>query len=198
MPFTIDTVADALKSGTADLHAQTEALLIPKLSAIRSFADYAAILSMFYGYFQPMQQMATALITTDLLPDIQQRRHADLILDDLSALGVYETPEICDNLPLIDQTESAFGALYVLEGSTLGGRMISKMLQKNQDINLDEQHLQFFRGYGEHTGYMWTTFKDSLNKFGYSEMMIEAANATFLHLKYWIKHCLYATSDRKK
>ena len=81
------------------------------------------------------------------------------------------------------------GALYVLEGSTLGGRYIAGMLVQQYPA-LQLQQLQFFTGYGARTGLMWTSFLERLNKFAVEEeavrQMASAANQTFLHLKLWL------------
>jgi heme oxygenase len=196
MPLILDSVADALKSGTAALHIETEELLLPKFSGIRSYEDYASVLRMFYGFFHPLQQICASFLSADDLPDIDQRRHAGFILKDLAALGVQETPPLCDMLPVINSKAAAFGALYVMEGSTLGGRMISKMLKKHPAISLTDNHLHFFNGYGEDTGPMWTSFKDALNRQTEKEQILDSANLTFLGLKNWINHCLYAASNR--
>ena len=60
-------------------------------------------------------------------------------------------------LPGIENEVQAQGALYVLEGSTLGGRGITKMLLR-QCPWLTLQKLTFFNGYGAGTGPMWLSF----------------------------------------
>ncbi|MER3464226.1 MAG: hypothetical protein C4329_07220 [Chitinophagaceae bacterium] len=66
-----------------------------------------------------------------------QRRKADAILLDLN-----DTVDLslCTSLPQINSTAKTIGAMYVLEGSTLGGRGISKMLQRHAFINPDNLH----------------------------------------------------------
>jgi heme oxygenase len=49
------------------------------------------------------------------------------------------------------------GMLYVIEGSTLGGQLISKHLVNYQGIT-SETGGCFFGGYGENTTALWTDF----------------------------------------
>jgi heme oxygenase len=58
-------------------------------------------------------------------------------------------------LPAIATKAEALGVLYVLEGSTLGGRMILKTL-RNQGLSTDDLH--FLDPYGTATGAQWRTF----------------------------------------
>lgn len=50
----------------------------------------------------------------------------------------------------------ALGYAYVVEGSTLGGRVILKHL--NQTLQLGENGTRFFAGYGAETGSFWKAF----------------------------------------
>jgi len=61
-------------------------------------------------------------------------------------------------LPEIKNTAQAFGALYVIEGSTLGGQIIKKMVQKQLCME-GNNGLSFFDGYREATSDMWQVFK---------------------------------------
>ena len=97
--------------------------------------------------------------------------------------------EICCDLPMIDSTDRALGALYVLEGSTLGGRIIADMIARRLGLLTS---LEFFDSYGDETQNMWRSFKDFLNKPRTAEQqtkIIDAAKDTFITFKNWIgKH----------
>lgn len=180
-------IAQAVKQKTADAHAETEAVLVPKLNAIQSIEDYTAILQSFYGFFHPVEQTIQQFITPSILPDITKRRTSDLIVKDLAVLGVDKELTLCTALPQIASVSQAFGALYVLEGSTLGGKVIARMLAKNKAVTIPVDALQFFNGYGEETGPMWTTFVSVLNQQENEEEIVKAANETFYHLKNWME-----------
>ena len=80
-----------------------------------------------------------------------QAARQKLIAEDLRVLGA-PLPTIADQayLPSIPGTAEAIGALYVMEGSTLGGQIIKKMIAKQ--LGTAEDHAtSFFNGYGEAT-----------------------------------------------
>jgi heme oxygenase len=168
-----------------------EALLLPKLEAVQTPADYATILKTFYGYFSPVEGMIQQHITPAQLPDIAERRKAAAILQDIGATGDSDVDiPVCRHLPEIKNSTQAFGALYVLEGSTLGGKMIAKMLLKKEALLLSKGALTFFSGYKEETGKKWKAFLDVFNQQENTAILIESANATFYHLKSWMQHTL--------
>ena len=151
--------------------------------------QYAAMLSAFYGFYQPVQQSIQQYITKEDLPDKEQRRTASLLLQDLAYLGMKTTVNKCNNLPVITNKEKAFGALYVLEGSTLGGQHITKMLLKNEALQLGESDLTFFNGYKDETGAKWKSFIAALNRQSGEEEIINAAKETFVAFKNWLLEC---------
>jgi heme oxygenase len=193
MPLPLMTTnAVVLKDHTQTLHTEVESLLLPKLQAVQTIGEYAAILQFFYGFFSPLEGAIQPFIATYDLPDMNTRRKALLILQDLQAIRcpVRGLP-VCTELPVIHNTASAFGALYVMEGSTLGGKMIARMLLKNTALSLPENAISFFSGYGEETGARWKNFLTALNKQEDVETLANSANATFLALKRWLQQTLY-------
>lgn len=186
-----EAVATALKRKTMKAHEALEDLLVPGLRQINTTQDYGRLLKTFYGYFSPLEALIEQYLTPAHLPDIKERRKAVFLLDDLAALGTgTESLVLSPHLPLITSEAQAWGALYVLEGSTLGGRGITRMLLK-QCPGLTLHHLSFFNGYGEATGPIWMRFQETLNSLEYTEFelaqIIEAANDTFLNFKRWIE-----------
>lgn len=197
MPLTLSdaSLAYLLKHETEALHQQVEASLLPRLQHIRSREEYGRLLRFFYGYFFPVEEAIQQHITPAHLPDIHKRRNAASLLTDLHNLGDDPVPELSRQLPVISNVAQAFGALYVLEGSTLGGRVIAKMLAKNTHYAIPADALHFFNGYGAETGKMWTGFLEALNKQPQGEAVIEAANQTFFYLKNWM-HTFYEQPNK--
>ena len=181
-----------VKDLTKTVHEEVEQLLLPRLTAIQNQDDYAAILKMFYGYFYPLEKIVQSHISPSELPDVTERRQAASIVKDLQAIGHGENQiALCTQLPQIEKTAQAAGALYVLEGSTLGGKVIVKMLRRNKGAAVPENALRFFEGYGEETGNKWKAFLQFLNRQENTNDVVAAANETFLYLKYWMQHTLY-------
>jgi heme oxygenase (biliverdin-IX-beta and delta-forming) len=174
-----------LKNHTKSSHQQLEKKLMLRLRGVKNNADYATLLHLFYGYFAGLDQLINLNLNIDVLPDYSKRRKADLIAADLTILGdVRFTPVQESALPQIQNHAQALGALYVTEGSTLGGQIISQILTRQLG---PIEALSFFSGYGADTMSMWEIFKDALdrpeNQPGYQ--IIAAANDTFLKFGEW-------------
>lgn len=182
---------EKIKEATLTNHQQVEKILVGKMKAMRSKQDYINLLHIFYSYFGGLEQKIKPNINQVNLPDHAERRKTDAIAHDLIQLGSAKPAFAYDaGLPVINNELQAFGALYVIEGSTLGGKIISRMIQQHLNIN-DGAGLSFFNGYGEQTPQMWETFKESLNhkvKTNADETaVIAAANETFSKFKLWIE-----------
>lgn len=74
------------------------------------------------------------------------------------------------------------GALYVLEGSTNGGRFLARALRRSWD--LDGDGLAYFDPYGDEQPQMWAAFRRDMDEASFDanqeEAMIEMAKATFI------------------
>ena len=107
----------------------------------------------------------------------------DWIAADLYALGI--APAQLHDLPVpahpdIRSTAAALGALYVLEGSTLGLAVLGKRMRSEQSI-LFTRASRFLTAYGPDSGRMWKQFLASLSglpRQGWAETQAAAA-ATF-------------------
>lgn len=164
--------------------------MIPRIGGIKQRTGYISLLKTFYGFYHPLEQKIGGFIDASVIPDMDQRRGSSLIMADLHALGadVSLMPQ-AKQLPALSNAALAMGALYVLEGSTLGGRYIANMLSRQVDPPLQKDELRFFTGYGPQTGIKWTSFVAILNEYASDEytisQMVDAANQTFLHLNLW-------------
>jgi heme oxygenase len=182
-------LSEALKAYTKQPHQELERVIIHHIKQLESKADYVNLLKIFYGFIKPVEQRLAAKIDQQIVSDMDQRRKTDWILQDISFLdGRHSSLAFADDLPQLNTVEEALGAMYVLEGSTLGGKFISKMISEKLDISLNEG-FTFFNGYKEHTGLMWTRFKEVLNNYlgdeSTTNSVAEAANQTFIKFKKW-------------
>lgn len=181
---------DELKEATLANHQQTEKQLILRMKAMRSLDQYIALLQMFYGYFGGLEQQINKFVDAKNMPDYYHRRKTEAMAADIRNLGG-TIPELAkgDELPQIDNLRKAFGALYVIEGSTLGGKIIAVMMRQHFTFQGDKG-LSFFCGYGDDTDNMWTSFKNELNTIastaeGRTEIT-KAADQTFEMFGEWI------------
>jgi heme oxygenase len=126
--------------------------------------------------------------------DFQQRIKAQWLRADLTSLGVPEEeiaalPQL-GSWPSLVSPADAMGALYVLEGATLGGRMILSQLTPELGVTA-QCGAQFFASYGVETGAKWRDFLAALAPFGemtYEAARVEqAAQATFACFLGWVR-----------
>jgi heme oxygenase len=191
-PHVQETTALKLKHHTAGPHAALEAIVLPRLQSICTIQDYISLLQSFYGFFKPVEKLIEMHVDEAVLPDIKSRRKAALLLQDLTFSNAHTSAiPLATQLPQVANLPAALGVLYVLEGSTLGGRSITKLLLKNEALCLQPGQVRFFNGYGADTGPMWMAFLETLNKYGEDEaaqeQMIVAANETFSYFKNWLQ-----------
>ena len=183
-------LTEQLKENLADVHQSTEKKMIVALKKIETKEDYIQMLNWLYGFNAPIEALIRQQLTEENFPGITRRSRTEYILWDIRESGVAAPePETCEQLPVIDSFHSALGALYVLEGSTLGGRIIAGMISRSLE---SIKSLSYFNGYGAETGNMWNAFKDFLNQPFTAEQkqeIVTAAEDTFLTFKTWIdKH----------
>lgn len=179
-------LADELKKTTAQVHDQLEKR-IDILSHLETIDLYKNLLIKFYQFYLPIEEQLQKY--GNALP-LEGRIKLHFLKNDLLAIGM--TPEQITRLPKADPLPSlctlaeAVGAFYVLEGSTLGGQVISKHLRQKLGI-LPEKGGGFFWAYGENTMPMWLKFKDFLNTYeGDHGKALESAKNTFLALENWL------------
>lgn len=174
-------LSTTIKEATKEAHLQLEKKVVQKLKAIRSNQDYADLLRHFYAYFNHLEKAIAPFVTIDVLPDYPQRRNSSYIKTDIEALGgdINNLPET--TVPEITNTTQALGALYVMEGSIMGGSIIVQMLAKGGIT----EGVSFFSGYGPATGQMWGAFIGVLNASAVNEnqeaIAVKTANETFKH-----------------
>ena len=168
-----------IKESTAAAHQKVEGTIVRQLKSIRSEADYAEVLKGFYACFRAVEDAIAPYITTDVLPDLAERRNSSYIKRDIEELGGTVDTLPLATAPKVNNVLEALSALYVLEGSIMGGPYIVQMLNK-YGVN---KGTSFFSGYGENSGKMWAGFTAVLNQYGSDESTFaraaEVANETF-------------------
>lgn len=138
-----------LKSETSDAHKALE----KKLNLFRRVQDlssYVQILKNFFVFVSPVEnQIAGRFPETGL--DLGKRAKTPLLEKDLVALNApLPRPLESKALPKVDTLPSVLGYLYVMEGSTLDGQIISNRFAQTLPLS-PEQGLAFYFGYGKNT-----------------------------------------------
>lgn len=164
---THDILAE-LKEKTLRQHQKTEDS-VDLMREDFSLDEYRDLLKRFYAFYKPFEErMQKALEKNPIDFNHEERLNTPRLLEDLQNLGLSEREiseiETTDDLPALDSRERIFGSLYVIEGSTLGGQIISRHLKKK--FNLDAgSGLAFFSGYGADTGKMWKAYRAAVSEF---------------------------------
>lgn len=186
-------ILNRLKQATAARHAAIESrsvLLDPQLSR----TTYRACLARFFGYYAPLElrmQRSQAWAETSL--PYGDRHKTPLLLQDLVALGSapeeLEQTRHCCALPDLRSPARLLGCLYVIEGATLGGQIVTRHLQAHLGVT-PQTGGAFFSGYAEHTGSQWKAFGLHLNAFsqaaGDDDDIVAGAIETFETLDRWL------------
>lgn len=181
-----------LKQTTHEAHIRLEKRIVTHIKSMSAPDEYLGLLYAYHAFIHPLEQAIARQVLPDHLPDIGQRMRAGKILDDIRTLGGDPTSSgETATIPDINDLPSAVGALYVLEGSTMGGPYIAAMIQKRMDAG---NALTYFNGYGEDNRAMWVKFLNLLtseNITPYSERVIQAAQDTFETFDRWMAKYQY-------
>jgi heme oxygenase len=163
---------ERLKSGTEEQHREIEAFIDP-LKNFRSLDAYKAHVLKSWRFYLPLEGCLAAFDWSAAGIDFVPRRKAPLLEQDLRVLGIHQ-PRLEEGQALARQNlDFALGCLYVLEGATLGGQIISRHLA-TLGIGPANGGL-FFHGYGAKTGEMWKSFQRSATSYCVTEDQIGEA-----------------------
>lgn len=180
-----------LKSETRSEHDAIEAALDLTQKTLTGPA-YLRTLKHFYGFYRPLEfNLQATLGLTGHPLRLTERLKTPLLEADLLTLGIgfpHLLP-VCSSLPTLSAEANCLGCLYVLEGSTLGGQVISRHLRQSIGVT-PETGGRFFHSYGDRTGEMWQHFCATLTGFVTSpvsqDAAVAAAKDTFQKLHSWI------------
>jgi heme oxygenase (biliverdin-IX-beta and delta-forming) len=183
------TLLERLRVETRPAHDRIEQA-IDLAGRMGSLAGYRATLERFYGFHVVWEAAAEPLIADGEF--FQPRKKTDLLLRDLRALGASDAAiaslPVCDGLMPLSSPAAAFGSMYVIEGSTLGGAIISKHVERALGVH-PEAGSAYFHSYGPATGRMWTKFRArllSLSSATMDDAIVASAQRTFAVMQTWL------------
>ena len=177
-------LSERLKFYTKSNHQSLEGIVMDRINAICTKQDYVLLLKTFYRFVGSFEKAVRDHLDYSLLEDYSRRTKIDYIISDLTWLGkslhsFSETTFITK----IQSSPDALGALYVLEGSTLGGKIISKIIREKLNFS-NNSGLLYFNCYNDQTMDMWRKFKEFLDiqvfTAAQENVIIRSANHTFL------------------
>ena len=183
----------------ASLHARLRAATAPAHRALEDDLDwrtrvatlsgYRDLLARLYGFHAVWESAIGAGLADEAF--LAPRRRLIRLAEDLGHLGL--SPGTVAALPkpappVLADPAAATGALYVLEGSTLGGQLIGRHIAGLYGFSGDG--LTYYRAHGDAAGAMWSAFRRRLERFA-DDPVAEAsltgtAVATFTAMRQWL------------
>lgn len=146
-----DSLRDLLRSATADCHAEVDARFAPMVA--NGSSRYAEFLSASAAALWPLEQALNAADVVHLLPDWNERSRSAALDADLAELGIPCPP--ITSAPRLDGEAFLFGVLYVLEGSRLGAKFLTRQILVSGDPQLHRATRYLRHGEGKP---FWQTF----------------------------------------
>ncbi|NWE80210.1 biliverdin-producing heme oxygenase [Pseudomonas yamanorum] len=181
-----------LREATAALHRRLDTRL--PFSRM-DLALYRELMSAYYGFYQPLERALTPC--AEAIPDLDWARrgktpflHADLVAMGLEP-GQIDALPMCRELPTVESVPQAFGALYVLEGATLGGQVLRNLIEIKIGVGSTNGGA-FMNVYGAHTSALWQHFLQCLYSQHTPAERLEAvsvAESTFICFEQWLDRC---------
>ena len=181
-----------LRQTTANSHKQLEENYYSNAIQESSVTlhNYQTYIAKLYGIILASENDVFPVLTS-LISDIGQRYKADFIVNDLTNTGI-PISEVKD-LPVynftVSSTAQALGIMYVLEGSTLGGKFLYKHINKILGLNA-ENGASYFWGYGQQTGPLWNNFITIVSNYAVEKNceneIIASAVQTFSNIDLWL------------
>lgn len=184
-PIRHDGLHARLRAATDPAHRALEAGLDWQ-ARVATQAGYRDLLARLHGFHATWEQAIGAQLADE--PFLAPRRRLVLLAADLGHLGL--APAAVAALPRpeavrLEGPAAATGALYVLEGSTLGGQLIGRHIAGLHGFG--ETGLTYYRAHGPRTGAMWSAFRARLEVFDddpeAEATLTQAAVATFAAMR---------------
>lgn len=177
-------LTDRLRTETRPRHTTLESVV----GLAASVDEHTALLRGFWGFVRPWE---TAVLASPHSALLAGRDKSALLAADLEYFGLtppdIDALPLCDELPATDTAPAVLGALYVIEGSTLGGQMISRHLEAALGLR-EGRGYSYFQSYGPSVPERWNEFKKLLlahSSPDNDERIIASASRTFELLHRW-------------
>lgn len=211
-PVATSSILQRLRLETRDEHEAVE-LVLDLMSESLTRQIYCQRLEQFYGFYAPLERALQAR-TQSLVDEAGKFPLSDAsptalavrldktahLQQDLHHLGVpIHSLPLCRNLPPLSSQAELLGCMYVMEGATLGGQMISQHVRATLGVT-PMSGGSFFDGYGDDTARMWRGMRQLLvsasSDTETENAIVINARVTFACLLRWCETS--PTIDREK
>jgi len=200
-PVATSSILPRLRAETRGEHDAVEQVL-DLMSDTLTHRIYLQRLEQFYGFYAPLEKAlqshgksladrackspVSEAISSALAARLNKTAH---LQQDLYHLGIatHGLP-LCRDLPPLNSQPDVLGCLYVMEGATLGGLMITRHVRAALGIT-PATGGSFFQGYGDDTGRMWQGMRQLLvagsSDTATENNIVSSAISTFACLRGW-------------
>lgn len=156
--------------------------------------NYRRLLQDFWGFYQPLERKLIVL-ADPILFSPSSRGKAFRLKQDLLALGMTEAAiaalPLCGRLPAVPTLSRAFGVLYVIESTPVGGRIADMHVLEKLGIH-PSQGGAFFSSYGLPDDQNRQNFKTAMmmaaEEPSFQLLAVEAAVDTLDCLEAWLDY----------
>ena len=181
-----------LRAETKAAHSSIEA--VPALARVLSpdltRGEYIAVIDAMHSFYQAIEpEIATSLESISQAYQLLDGRRPRSLVEDLTWLGAKPT-RARPSIPKIETEAAGLGALYVIEGSGLGGRMIARRLADHLGL-VPGKGASFYGGLSAETARArWQTLCEVLEtqtSLCCQDNIVDSARATFDSLERWMR-----------
>lgn len=152
-----------------------------RLTHPMSAARYASVMTGFHEFLRRWEPLLAAALPPHLRDWSGKRKRSGFAAADLQHLDAPHTPQLAHvaeravrSIPMAD-TAGALGSMYVIEGSALGGQVITPMLKQHLGLT-PAGGASYFHGHGPATGAMWRDFREVItHELGHDETTARSA-----------------------
>jgi heme oxygenase len=183
-------IVERLRQATSALHAEIDGVA----GVAEGGRDrYVWFVAKQYGFLAPLEaRLGEVPALADLGLDLEQRRKAHLFAADLLHFDLHPArlPR-CASLPAVDSPARALGALYVVEGATLGGAFLLAQLGRALGIS-PGAGASGLAPYGGALYASWMAYAAAVDRFVRAapqaeDAVVEAACDTFRRMIAWLR-----------
>lgn len=183
-------VLQMLRAATAVQHKALEARL-PLTHPDLDRDAYQRIIQAYYGFHAPLQRQIERFHASQFAQP--ERQKVPALVKDLRALGLSDSQigalPLCADLPPLTCEADLLGIMYVMEGATLGGQVLRRIIAERLAIDADNG-AEFLDVYGRDTGRLWKAFLRQLADFDhpdYNQQVVDSACTTFTSFADWLE-----------
>ncbi len=185
-----------LREETRELHSRIETNPLHRaiVDGTVTGESYRLLLEKMHGVHQTFELCASVRPEWSQFEfDFEERRKIPLLDRDLAALGAGPAlPRLpAAPLPLVGASfPYLLGYLYVLEGSTLGGQILSRLLAQHLGLT-PACGAAYFTAYGAQAGARWKACQELLTRAaadpGSEDALVEGARDAFVQIDGWLR-----------